>query len=48
MNRSDWRILQALSAGSSLVVALHGLTNGKWPQAHTICTLLGIAGAIEP
>jgi len=29
-------------------VALHGITNKKWQQAHTIGTLLGVAGTIGP
>lgn len=48
MNKNDWRILQVVSAGIALVVALHGITNKKWEQAHTVGTILGVAGTIGP
>jgi len=30
-----------LLAGIALVVTLHGITNKKWEQAHTVGTVLG-------
>jgi len=48
VNKNDWRILQVVSAGIALVVALHGITNKKWEQAHTVGTILGVAGTIGP
>jgi hypothetical protein len=48
MNKDDWRMLQVISAALALGVALHGITNRKWQEAHTIGTLLGVAGTIGP
>ena len=42
MSKSDWKALAAVAAIGGGVVALHGITNKKWSDAHTLFTVLGI------
>ena len=46
MESSDWKALGVIAAIGGGIVALHGITNKKWTDAHTIFTVLGIVAAL--
>jgi len=48
VNKDDCIVLQVIRAGISLAVGLHGITKREWQEAHTIGTLVGVAGTIGP
>jgi hypothetical protein len=44
----DWKAVGAIGAVVAGIAVLHGLTNRKWKDIHTLGVLLGIAAAAAP
>lgn len=42
MNKKDLKVIGAVAAVGTGVVALHGITSKHWQTAHTIFTLVGL------
>jgi hypothetical protein len=44
----DWKTVGAIGGIVAGIAALHGLTNRRWKDAHTVGVVLGLIAAAAP
>jgi hypothetical protein len=46
MSKRDAQTLGAIAAVGVAIVVIHGITNEKWSEAHTLFTVVGAVAAV--
>lgn len=48
MSKRDWDTFSTVATVGGALVALHGITSGKWSDAHKFFLVLSLVAAIGP